>query len=254
MNQIITRIIINTERMIIMIIGKNIKYFRNKQSMTQEVLSELLGVSISAVSQWESEKTTPDISIIPALCSIFNITSDTLLGIDIENKEKSIKNTLDTINTMSDNDIPNQIKILETEIEKFPDSTKLKLKVAELYSKVSTEKYYAKIVNYLEYVNCNSNNTKEKYFATQLLCYIYRNRNNTRIIELANELPEIYQTKPALIYFGYTGEKYEQAVYEYLEKLLDTAKSIINIIDTDIAIKSNNYFNKIKNEIKQINA
>ena len=37
-------------------IGKNIKRYRQEFNMTQEKLAELLNISVSAVSQWESEK------------------------------------------------------------------------------------------------------------------------------------------------------------------------------------------------------
>ena len=36
-------------------IGTNIKRLRREKEMTQESLAEYLGVSVSAVSQWESE-------------------------------------------------------------------------------------------------------------------------------------------------------------------------------------------------------
>ena len=65
-------------------IGKNIKRYRQEFNMTQEKLAELLNISVSAVSQWESEKTIPDISLIPTLCSLFHVSSDVLLGINIQ--------------------------------------------------------------------------------------------------------------------------------------------------------------------------
>lgn len=65
-------------------IGKNIKRYRQEFNMTQEKLAELLNISVSAVSQWESEKTIPDISLIPTLCNLFHVSSDVLLGINIQ--------------------------------------------------------------------------------------------------------------------------------------------------------------------------
>ena len=38
-----------------MSIGTTIKKLRRDREMTQEVLAEYLGVSVSAVSQWEAE-------------------------------------------------------------------------------------------------------------------------------------------------------------------------------------------------------
>ena len=74
-----------------MSIGKNIKKARQEADMTQEQLAELLNISVSAISQWESDKTTPDISMIPALCNVFQMTSDKLLDIELEKNEEAIE-------------------------------------------------------------------------------------------------------------------------------------------------------------------
>ncbi len=64
-------------------IGTIIKNLRHKKGLTQEELAAKLGLTSRAVSQWECEKTEPDISLIGPLCNLFDITSDELLGIDI---------------------------------------------------------------------------------------------------------------------------------------------------------------------------
>ena len=76
-----------------MSIGTTIKRLRREKDITQEQLAEYLGITSRAVSQWETEKTSPDISMIAPLTSIFNITSDQLLGIDIGSKEQEIEKT-----------------------------------------------------------------------------------------------------------------------------------------------------------------
>ena len=71
-----------------MSIGTTIKKLRRDSNITQERLAELLGVSTNAVSQWECDKTAPDISHIPALASIFEVSADILLEIDISKSKK----------------------------------------------------------------------------------------------------------------------------------------------------------------------
>ncbi len=65
-----------------MSIGTTIKQLRRGRDLTQEELAEILGVSAKAVSQWENDRTAPDLSQIPAICTYFDISADTLLGID----------------------------------------------------------------------------------------------------------------------------------------------------------------------------
>ena len=63
-----------------MTIGNKIKQLRRERDLTQEQLAEYLNVSISAVSQWESGKTLPDISLILPLANFFDVSTDTLFG------------------------------------------------------------------------------------------------------------------------------------------------------------------------------
>lgn len=61
------------------IIGEQIAKFRKAKSLTQRELGDAIGVSASAVSQWESGG-TPDISLLPALSDVLGVTVDSLFG------------------------------------------------------------------------------------------------------------------------------------------------------------------------------
>ena len=104
-------------------IGTVIKKYRRRRDMTQEALAEYLRVSVSAVSQWESGKTAPDLSLIPAICNLFGISADELLGINMEQKEQKIKEIRDDANKYSARGYNDEAaKILEKGLQEFPDS------------------------------------------------------------------------------------------------------------------------------------
>ncbi|MCI8634106.1 MAG: helix-turn-helix transcriptional regulator, partial [Eubacterium sp.] len=46
-------------------IGKILQGLRKAKGITQEQLSEILGVSCAAISKWENEQMYPDISFFP---------------------------------------------------------------------------------------------------------------------------------------------------------------------------------------------
>ena len=71
-------------------IADTIRYHRKRLSMTQEQLAERVGVSFQAVSKWECGTATPDLSMIVVLANFFDITTDTLLGVDIAKKQERI--------------------------------------------------------------------------------------------------------------------------------------------------------------------
>ena len=63
---------------------------RIKNGYSQQEVAKLLHVNQTAVSQWERGVTTPPISILLALCDLYNTTPDLLLGKPLENAEEML--------------------------------------------------------------------------------------------------------------------------------------------------------------------
>lgn len=61
-------------------IGQNIKRLRLCKGDTQEKLADAFHISTQAISKWENEISSPDISILPQLADYFGITIDELMG------------------------------------------------------------------------------------------------------------------------------------------------------------------------------
>lgn len=66
-------------------IGTRIKIYRNKASLTQKELSELLFKSESTVRMWELGKSEPDLGTIAKLSQCLNVSVEDLLGLDRNN-------------------------------------------------------------------------------------------------------------------------------------------------------------------------
>lgn len=60
-------------------IGKFITALRKANGMTQKDLAEKLNVSDKTISRWERDEGAPDLSMIPVIAEIFNVTCDELL-------------------------------------------------------------------------------------------------------------------------------------------------------------------------------
>lgn len=61
-------------------VARNIKTARTQMNMTQMNLADEMGVSYQAVSNWERGNSMPDISKLPELCKILNISFEELVG------------------------------------------------------------------------------------------------------------------------------------------------------------------------------
>lgn len=60
-------------------LGEKLASLRKEKGMTQEAVAEKLGVSGQAVSKWENGNSYPDITMLPAIAELFDVTIDELL-------------------------------------------------------------------------------------------------------------------------------------------------------------------------------
>jgi len=72
-------------------VGKNIKKHRTELNMTQEELADKISVTRQAVSNWETEKTQPDIETLERISEVLGVTIEEL----IYGKQKSSQGTLE---------------------------------------------------------------------------------------------------------------------------------------------------------------
>lgn len=80
-------------------ISKVIKEQRSKLSLSQEELGEKVYVTRQTISNWENEKSYPDINSLILLSQVFNMTIDNLIKGDLEIMEQKIeKNDINALN------------------------------------------------------------------------------------------------------------------------------------------------------------
>jgi transcriptional regulator with XRE-family HTH domain len=60
-------------------IGRFIAVLRKANGMTQQEMADRLNVSNKAVSRWERDECSPDLTLIPAIAEMFGVSCDELL-------------------------------------------------------------------------------------------------------------------------------------------------------------------------------
>ncbi|MEC5378974.1 helix-turn-helix transcriptional regulator, partial [Staphylococcus hominis] len=60
-------------------IGQQIRKYRERDEYSQEYLAEKLYVSRQTISNWENEKSYPDIHNLLVMCELFDISLDDLV-------------------------------------------------------------------------------------------------------------------------------------------------------------------------------
>lgn len=72
-------------------LGSQIKKRRNELSLSQEELAEKLYVSRQTISNWENDKSYPDVNSLVLLSEVFNVSIDNLIKGDIEIMKEQIR-------------------------------------------------------------------------------------------------------------------------------------------------------------------
>ncbi|MBQ3501730.1 MAG: helix-turn-helix transcriptional regulator [Oscillospiraceae bacterium] len=72
-------------------IGKQIKKYRSELSLSQEEFADKIFVTRQTVSNWENDKSYPDINSLVLMAEVFGASLDTLVKGDIEKMQEEIK-------------------------------------------------------------------------------------------------------------------------------------------------------------------
>ncbi len=178
-----------------MSIGSTIKRLRREKDITQEQLAECLGITSRAISQWECDRTAPDISQIPALCHIFDVSSDVLLGIDIEKNEERIKSYLEEAHKVDwEGNFEKEAELLREALGKFPRSYQIMQKLANALVNVYSRKGvkdYEEVFSLCNRVLAECTDSQTRYEATQTLVYAYDYAGKKEeLLKVAEEMPK----------------------------------------------------------------
>ncbi len=71
-------------------LGKRIKHYRTEKALSQDNLAERVYVSRQTISNWENDKSYPDINSIVLLSEVFDVSIDNLIKGDVEQMKNEI--------------------------------------------------------------------------------------------------------------------------------------------------------------------
>jgi len=199
---------------------------RRGKDMTQEELAEVLGVSTSAVSLWESGKTMPDIATVPAICAVLEVSADELFGIDREKRESEINDIVEEAYKFGASGyLEDALAVIDAGLKQYPDSWNL-IEMAMHYHyqltcskngiehKAQAQKLGERIVE-----KCTD---REIYTsAVMVLCYLYSDCKDDRAEELLQSMDSLHVSRDVLATNVKHGDKQLEAVQRLIENCLD---------------------------------
>ncbi len=197
-----------------MSIGTTIKRLRKERNITQEQLAEYLGITSRAISQWECDRTAPDISQLPALANIFEVSADVLLGIDVTQKEKRIVEIINEANKHYDfGHVEEVMSVLRTGLKEFPNSYALMVALLNCFTHMTMDpkekdSLLQEGISLGEKILEECTNDRERHNAISCLCSLYKeNGEIEKAIDLAEKMPPLFSSAENLLSNIYTGSK-----------------------------------------------
>lgn len=107
-------------------IGNRLRELRLKNDMSQEYVAKMLGVSVQAVSKWETGKSDPEIGSLIPLADLFHVPVDELLD-----RERRRRDWVDRMNrVLADPDKDARMQFLKDAVLEFPGDHKFRYALA----------------------------------------------------------------------------------------------------------------------------
>ena len=178
-----------------MTIGSNIKKLRRERDITQEQLAEILGLTPSAISQWETDRVMPDITYLPKLAHLFNVSADEILGINVDASEEEIQRIYKEVRELWCTARRDEAeKLCREGIDRFPNAYILMEELAWNLSYSDDKKDMEECIALNERLRANAPDEISRNFALGNLVEMYMKIGQT---EKAKELAG---TAPSFIY------------------------------------------------------
>jgi transcriptional regulator with XRE-family HTH domain len=114
-----------------MMLAENIRAFRKERSLTQEQLSEALGVTAGAVYKWEAKLSIPELELIIQMADFFDISVDVLLGYEV--KDNRLETTVKRLQEYRRSKDWDGLAEAEKALKKYPHSFQIVSESAALY-------------------------------------------------------------------------------------------------------------------------
>ncbi|MBR6557992.1 MAG: helix-turn-helix transcriptional regulator [Clostridia bacterium] len=215
-----------------MSIGETIKKLRTAKKLTQEELASLLGITSKAVSQWECNRTSPDISQIPVLCNLFQISSDQLLNINLPKTEKEKQGILHRYYELSRKGyLKESWELLQESIADFPNDYSIMAHLSICGNRLckfseidEREKDLIRnqCAEYCKRILDGCTDDFIRHSAVSNLCNYYAEKGDIlKAEELAGKMPIIVMSQEFLFSNMYNGTKQKDAKQRLKQILLD---------------------------------
>ncbi len=224
-------------------IGEILKELRKANGMTQEQVAEALNVSFQSVSRWENGLSYPDITLVPTIARLFEVSTDTLFDMNTSDRERTRERYEQQYkdHRQSGNLIACRVTMCEA-LEQFPRDHHFMMNLAESLqhfeggsaaerAEYVDGQFAVRIRALCERVLEDCKKESERLRAILLLCRYYAASGNTsEALQLANGVADFEHCREVLLGEILTGNEKRHQLQDTMLKAVDyVASTLVNM-------------------------
>lgn len=173
--------------------GAKIKQLRKEKGISQEILAEALGVSFQAVSKWETETTLPDVALVPAIASFFEVSTDDLFDYNRLEADKKVMEICQASWEVRDSHPERAEEILRAGLRQFPGNDII---LNNLLYVMNAPERRSEVITLCQTLIETTRDDEVRLDALRILAETYHAQGEKRLCaQTLERLPEIYFTK-----------------------------------------------------------
>ncbi len=201
-------------------LGESLRTYRLQKGQTQEQIADVFGVSPQAISRWENGSAYPDVTLLPGIAMYFDVSLDTLLGMDKLRDADAVNEIHRRVHTLvSEQRYAEAVMLIKDSLKRYPNSSGLLIELCEVLSQTNNTDEAVAISERV--LKLSDISMKSRSTVTANLLYLYLRIDRKQDAELLSQtLPHVWESREILKAELCNDAEYAEALTAMIKQLL----------------------------------